>query len=800
MGPAVRRWLIGLAGLAALIVGLVLSWDSRDTAPPPERVALPIFEPAPSFGSGDNVPGTGPVTRPASEREASVPGELVLSFDPGTPASTPPQVFDELGVTPIRQLASGAFVVELAAGLASDDVIVRARAIDSIRYTEPNFIYRAADRLPNDPRMGSLWGLENAGQLINGTTGTADADIDAAAAWDFTTGSYNIKVAVVDSGVAYGHPDLAANIWSNPNEAGAAATDGIDNDGNGLVDDFRGWDWVANDNNPQDENGHGTHVAGTIGARGNDATGVTGVNWQVSLMPLRVLDAQGSGSSADVADGMAYAVAKGAKVVNLSLGGPSLSTAIRDVITSSPQTLFVIAAGNAGTDNEVTAQYPCNLIASNVICVAASTQRDGLATFSNYGATSVDLAAPGVNILSTVPGADGSFGLAYYQGTSMATPQVAGAAALLWAAKESASVAEIKSALLGGAEARAAFTGKMVTGGRLNVMAALTRLTGATAPAPATTLPGAVSTTLPAASPSPSATTVVQPTTTVPPTSIPPSPSPSPSPSGTVATPTPSPPPSAGPTPTSQRHVRKISLQRPRPLVARGRVGVLDAFNQCRSGVPVTILRNGRRIARVRSTHFGFYRAELPRRRGNYVAVAPLQELLPQILCDSARSDQPPPSDFTDDPTADPTAPDAAEPNDACWTYDPAEEAFADKINEARVASGQETLRLDPELSRAARAHTEEMVRGGTLVHTTSAALSNRVTRWSILGENVGVGGSVETLQTAFMNSPAHRDNILLPGFRYVGIGTYQAPDRLWVTVIFESTDNPGTSLSMPGC
>jgi subtilisin family serine protease len=206
-------------------------------------------------------------------------------------------------------------------------------------------------------------------------------------------------VAVVDTGVAYDHPDLAANVWSNATET----TNGVDDDGNGYVDDVRGWDWSDDDNDVEDLNGHGTHVAGTIGARANDGTGVTGVASEVSIMPLRVLDAAGSGTTSDIIEAFAYASAAGADVVNASLGGPEYSQAMSDVIAGSPETLFVVAAGNDGSDNQAAPSYPCNYSATNLICVAATDNSDRLASFSNYGSTAVDLGAPGVGILSTVP-------------------------------------------------------------------------------------------------------------------------------------------------------------------------------------------------------------------------------------------------------------------------------------------------------------------------------------------------------------------------------------------------------------
>ena len=269
---------------------------------------------------------------------------------------------------------------------------------------EPNFIYRAAATIPNDPRFSSLWALDNTGQAINGAVGTSDADIDAPEAWDATTGSDSVVVAVVDTGVAVDHPDLAGNVWTNPGETGAGKeSNGIDDDANGYVDDWRGWDFVDNDNTPRDLVGHGTHVAGIIGSSGNNGSGATGVNWNVSIMPLRVLGGDGSGTTADVAAAFEYARDNGAIIANASLGGPTFSRTVADAIVAAPDVLFVAAAGNEAANNDLTGAYPCNYPSANVLCVAATDANDNLAGYSNYGAANVDLGAPGSRILATQP-------------------------------------------------------------------------------------------------------------------------------------------------------------------------------------------------------------------------------------------------------------------------------------------------------------------------------------------------------------------------------------------------------------
>ncbi|MDP9067817.1 MAG: S8 family serine peptidase [Actinomycetota bacterium] len=267
----------------------------------------------------------------------------------------------------------------------SAEAIAALEADPNVVYAEPNYLYRSTSVIPNDPKYSSLWALPKIGMPD---------------AWTVTSGAPQVTVAVVDSGIALSHPDLAPNIWTNGAESGSKGSNGSDDDGNGYADDWRGWDWIDDDNKPADAHGHGTHVAGTIGSRGNDGYGIAGVNWSTSLVPLRALDSSGIGTAADVAAAFRYAGDMGIDVVNASFGGTGQSTAILEAINAAPQTLFVVAAGNEGSNNDLTPQYPCSYPAANLICVAASDKIDNLASFSNYGTTSVDLAAPGVGILS----------------------------------------------------------------------------------------------------------------------------------------------------------------------------------------------------------------------------------------------------------------------------------------------------------------------------------------------------------------------------------------------------------------
>ena len=339
-----------------------------------------------------------------------------------------------------------------------------------VRYAEPDHILQAIQTLPDDPDLGSLWGLNNTGQ----SGGTPDADIDAPEAWDIATGNDDVVAAVIDTGVDYTHPDLVSNIWSNPLET----VNGVDDDGNGYVDDVNGWDFVNNDNTPLDDYGHGTHVAGTIAAAGNNAVGVVGVNWRCRIMSLKFMDNSGSGVTSDAIDALNYASGLRRRGINVRLtnnswgggGEDALSDAIRE--SGDDGLLFVAAAGNLSSDNDRFPFYPASYPWSNIIAVAATDRRDTLAYFSQYGATSVDLAAPGVDILSTTFG--GGYGTK--SGTSMATPHVSGVAALLWSTWPDASWQDVRDAILKGVDPIPALAHITVTGGRLNAYKALLSL------------------------------------------------------------------------------------------------------------------------------------------------------------------------------------------------------------------------------------------------------------------------------------------------------------------------------------
>jgi thermitase len=417
---------------------------------------------------GPTAPGSAPVTRVivrfAADASTQERADMRARADVERDATLP---------------VRGLELVDPEPGVSVSAAVADLERMDGVVYAEPDHVVHQA-AVPNDPLLSYEWDM------------TA---IRAPEAWDVTTGSSQVTVAVVDTGIDATHPDLAPNLWTNPGESGGGReTNGRDDDGNGLIDDVHGWDFVDRDAQPQDGNGHGTHVSGTIAARGNDAAGVAGLNWSAGLMPLRVLGDDGSGYVSDAIAAYTYAARNGARVVNASLGGPSFSRSERDAIAAAPNTLFVVAAGNDGADNDRRPEYPCDYDLANVVCVAATDRDDSLASFSNYGPVNVDLAAPGVDIASTWPG--GRYVL--LDGTSMATPHVSGAAALLLAHEGGLSVSGLRSALLSSVHPVAGLAGRVATGGRLDVAAALFVPPAAPEPPPA---------------PAPSAPPVAAPTT-----------------------------------------------------------------------------------------------------------------------------------------------------------------------------------------------------------------------------------------------------------------------------------------------
>jgi subtilisin family serine protease len=378
-----------------------------------------------------------------------------------------------------ERLGTGVQLV-VAPGVSPAAMRAWAAGIDGVAGIEPDFAIRPT-AVPDDPSFTDQWGLRNTGQ----SGGSRGGDIAAVAAWDVTTGSRSVVVAVIDSGFDYTHPDLAANAWRNPGEVPG---DGLDNDGNGFVDDVHGWDFANDDADPMDDDGHGTHVAGTIGAVGDNGVGVTGVSWQVSIMGLKFLDAEGSGSISDAIAAISYATRMrrefGVNVVatNNSWGGADRSLALRAAIAEGGAAgiLFVTAAGNDGVNGDRRANYPANEDLDAVIAVTATNRSNRLPAFATYGPVHVDLAAPGAAIRSTVPGG----GYATFSGTSMAAPHVTGTIALLATANPAASATAIRGAILSTTRPLAALAGKTVTGGLLDAAAAVRAIRGDVPPPP----------------------------------------------------------------------------------------------------------------------------------------------------------------------------------------------------------------------------------------------------------------------------------------------------------------------------
>ena len=388
---------------------------------------------------------------------------------------------DEKGVAALAQRHGSRVKERIGAtnsyllAIKPDDLDSLPRAIadlsndQAVKRAEPDYVVQS-HVTPNDTNFGQLWGLNNTGQ----TGGAADSDIDAPEAWQMLTGSPTVVVGVIDTGIDYNHPDLAPNIWTNPGEI---AGNGIDDDHNGYVDDVRGWNFVSGNNNPNDDNFHGSHVAGTLGAAGNNGSGVTGVNWAVKIIPLKFLDNNGYGFTSDAAAAIRYATRAGVRLTSNSWGGGGYSQVLKDAIDEAAAAgiLFVASAGNEASNNDTTPVYPASYTSSNILTVAASDHNDQLAGFSNYG-LSVHLTAPGVGILSTFPTVVTS-SMIYYglspnygtiSGTSMAAPHVSGVAALLFAQSPGLNAMQVRARILDRTDRLIQFVNKLQTSGRLN--------------------------------------------------------------------------------------------------------------------------------------------------------------------------------------------------------------------------------------------------------------------------------------------------------------------------------------------
>lgn len=415
-------------------------------------------------------------TSGAEELPAHAPDRILVRFRPTTESAARARLHTAAGgAVPRRQFTIPADLelIELPPPLDVPAALQLYRHDPAVLYAEPDY-RQELDAVPDDPRLAELWGMENT--CVHTVYGCVeDSDIDAPAAWDLTTGSRDIVVMIIDTGFDYTHPDLADNIWANAAECSGQA--GVDDDENGYVDDCHGIDTANDDGDPLDDHSHGTHVSGTIGAVGDNGIGVAGVSWQVGLMSCKFLLAAGYGFTSDAVGCLEYAAImkdRGVNIVatNNSWGGGGVSEALRDAISAQLDRgiLFIAAAGNQAEDGDWRPHYPAGYGLPNIVSVGATMDTDQLASFSNFGGRSVDVAAPGYSILSTIPGDDYDF----YSGTSMAAPHVSGAVALLAAQDPLRTWIGLRNLLLAGADRVASLDGSVRAGGRLNAYGALT--------------------------------------------------------------------------------------------------------------------------------------------------------------------------------------------------------------------------------------------------------------------------------------------------------------------------------------
>jgi thermitase len=439
-------------------------------------------------GDAKGIPSaTAAAPRPDGTDRDFVPGVVLVGYDRGVTAAARTEIRAEVDSTPATgatQVAPSTELVKLEAGTTVAEAVAELSDTPGVRYAEPDYRLHASQQSDDELfRDGRLWGMYG-----DATSPTNQYGSGAAEAWaQGRVGSRDIYIGVIDEGVQVGHPDLAANTWTNP----ADPADGVDNDGNGYVDDTRGWDFINDNNTVYDGNDvegsdrHGTHVSGTIAGVGGNGTGVAGVNWQATIIPAKFLGPNG-GSTSDAVEAVDYLtdlkLRHGINIVasSNSWGGGGYSQALLDAIERGGDAgiLFVAAAGNYGSDNDGAPHYPANYECTKggtrgfdcVVSVAALEGGGGLASFSDFGATTVDLGAAGQDVWSTVPGGYESF-----SGTSMATPHVSGAIALCASVNPAASAAQLRNAVLDTTMPTPSLAGRTTTGGRLDIGAAMNR-------------------------------------------------------------------------------------------------------------------------------------------------------------------------------------------------------------------------------------------------------------------------------------------------------------------------------------
>lgn len=406
-----------------------------------------------------------------SSRPAYVEGELIVRYAGKATIFDKVKIREKNSLEKIKDLPSNMELVRLPAGLSTTKAKAKLVFEANVMSVQPNFLYYPDDSITNDPYVGHEWGLDNQGQEILGIAGTPDIDIDAPEAWSLMPASPDeVIVAVIDTGVDISHPDLQGSIWMNEEEVNGIKN--FDDDGNGYIDDFNGWNFFQRDNDVftnAKADGHGTHVSGTIAAQTNNGIGVAGVAQNVKIMVLKFIGING-GTTADAILAVRYAKDNGADAANNSWGGGGYDQALKDAIEDFGKP-FIAAAGNEAADNDLDAHYPSSYDSKNIISVASVENTGLMSDFSNYGITSVDVAAPGGYIASTYPGSS----YAWMSGTSMATPHVSGIVALMLGAKPGLTTLQVKEIVLKSAASNKlpSFAGKILTGGMVNAEAAV---------------------------------------------------------------------------------------------------------------------------------------------------------------------------------------------------------------------------------------------------------------------------------------------------------------------------------------